>query len=63
MVPSITRRQFLKTYTAGSLSLASLGCSALTPALSPAASDHPRVGDYHIYFGDLHNHNEVGYAQ
>ncbi len=63
MVPSITRRQFLKASTAGSLSLASLGCSALTPALSSPASDHPRVGDYHIYFGDLHNHNEVGYAR
>ena len=63
MVPSITRRQFLKASTAGSLSLASLGCSALTPALSPMSSDHPQAGDYRIYFGDLHNHNEVGYAR
>jgi len=63
MVPSITRRQFLKASTAGSLSLASLGCSELTPALSSAASDRPQAGDYRIYFGDLHNHNEVGYAR
>ena len=63
MVPSITRRQFLKTSTAGSLSLASLGCSTLIPASVPASFDHPQVGQYRIYFGDLHNHNEVGYAR
>ena len=63
MVPSITRRQFLKTSTAGSLSLASLGCSSLAPTMSPASSAYPRSGDYNIYFGDLHNHNEVGYAR
>lgn len=26
-------------------------------------AEHPRVGEYQIYFGDLHNHNEVGYAR
>ncbi len=25
--------------------------------------EHPCVGEYNLYFGDLHNHNEVGYAR
>ena len=63
MTRSMTRREFLKASTAGSLSLASLGCSELAPGLVPKPSDHPQVGGYHVYFGDLHNHNKVGYAQ
>jgi hypothetical protein len=26
-------------------------------------SERPKAGDYRIYFGDLHNHSSVGYAQ
>jgi hypothetical protein len=70
----MTRREFLKASTAGSLSLASLGCSESAPGLvakplvsakarAVAGSGRPQAGGYHIYFGDLHNHNEVGYAQ
>jgi len=63
MGSSITRRQFLKTSAVGSLSLGSLGCAALVPAPASAPIEHPRVGEYQVYFGDLHNHNEVGYAR
>ena len=62
MKPSITRRQFLKESTAGSLSLAALGCSELPQKLAQR-SPNQQTADYNIYFGDLHNHNEVGYAQ
>jgi len=59
----MTRREFLKASTAGSLSLASLGCSELAPGLVSKPSDRPQAGGYNIYFGDLHNHSKVGYAQ
>lgn len=62
MIQPISRRQFLKASTAGSLALGGLGCSVIDPVSAPALSGHPQVGKYHIYFGDLHNHNEVGYA-
>jgi hypothetical protein len=35
--------------------------AALNPALQNRAQ--PGAGDYKTYFGDLHNHNAVGYAQ
>jgi len=59
MVPSITRREFLKASAAGSLLMVSPGRSEV----KPGAFDHPKVGKYQIYFGDLHNHSEVGYAR
>jgi len=62
MKPSITRRQFLKNSTASSLSLAALGSSELPQKLA-RQSRNQQVADYRVYFGDLHNHNEVGYAQ
>jgi len=57
MKHSITRRRWL----AGS---AAMGAATwLTSEASRAASDRPADDDYDIYFGDLHNHNEVGYAR
>ncbi|MHC4593385.1 MAG: twin-arginine translocation signal domain-containing protein [Planctomycetota bacterium] len=41
MTRSMTRREFLKTSTAGPLSLASLGCSELAPGLAPKPSGLP----------------------
>jgi len=35
----------------------------LSPGLVKASRDKPQVDGYNIYFGDLHNHNSVGYAQ
>lgn len=35
--------------------------AALNPALQNRAQ--PGAGEYKTYFGDLHNHNAVGYAQ
>jgi len=63
MKSSISRRDFLKASTAGSLSLASLGYSGLSPDSVDKSPTHTDTGGYHIYFGDLHNHNSVGYAQ
>ncbi|MHC4325950.1 MAG: twin-arginine translocation signal domain-containing protein, partial [Planctomycetota bacterium] len=59
MGSSITRREFLKASAAGSLLMLSHGRSAVTPRVF----DHPKVGKYQVYFGDLHNHSEVGYAR
>lgn len=59
----ITRRRFLKAASTGSLSLAALGCSPYVRGLAQGAAVPPRENGYHIYFGDLHNHNSVGYAQ
>ncbi|MHC4433591.1 MAG: DUF3604 domain-containing protein, partial [Planctomycetota bacterium] len=56
---SMTRREFLKASAAGSLLMASPG----RPAAMPKTFDHPKVGRYQVYFGDLHNHSEVGYAR
>jgi hypothetical protein len=63
MVPSMSRREFLKASTAGSLSLASLSCAAVAPKSVLSALEHPKAGKYNIFFGDLHNHSEVGYAR
>jgi len=35
----------------------------LSPGLVKASQEKPQVEDYNIYFGDLHNHNSVGYAR
>jgi len=35
----------------------------LAPGLAKACRVKPQVEDYNIYFGDLHNHNSVGYAR
>ena len=61
--PSMTRRDFLRVSTASSLSLASLGCSQLPPRLVSKSPRRAPVASYNVYFGDLHNHNEVGYAR
>jgi hypothetical protein len=66
MPPVITRREFLKASTAGSLALGALSCRATASkpkALGMIGAGHPQAGKYNIYFGDLHNHNEVGYAR
>lgn len=52
MSVSVSRRGWL-----GSCLLAGVGPAA--PALPPQARD----AEYKTYFGDLHNHNNVGYAQ
>ncbi len=52
MSVSVSRRGWL-----GSCLLAGVGSAA--PALPPQARD----AEYKTYFGDLHNHNNVGYAQ
>ncbi|MHC4116791.1 MAG: twin-arginine translocation signal domain-containing protein, partial [Planctomycetota bacterium] len=59
MASSITRREFLKASAAGSLMMA----SPVRSAVAPKAFDYPKVGKYQVYFGDLHNHSEVGYAR
>jgi len=63
MAQAMTRREFLRSSTAGSLSLASLGRAGTTPNPVARSSEHPKAGDYTVYFGDLHNHSSVGYAQ
>lgn len=63
MARSITRREFLRTSAAGSLSLTPMGCSHLASGPTSAPSRRPTAGDYQVYFGDLHNHSKVGYAQ
>jgi hypothetical protein len=35
----------------------------LTPGAVRVTGARPSAGEHHIYFGDLHNHNAVGYAQ
>ena len=47
-----------------------LSCSALigiagwlAPGLAKVHQEKPQADGYNIYFGDLHNHNSVGYAQ
>ncbi|UCE46776.1 MAG: twin-arginine translocation signal domain-containing protein, partial [Phycisphaerales bacterium] len=55
----MTRRAFLRASAAGSLLMASPG----RPAPKPNTFDPPKVGEYQVYFGDLHNHSEVGYAR
>lgn len=64
MLRPVTRRQFLKASAAGTVSLAVPACrdSALPQGLV-CKPRLPQAGSYNIYFGDLHNHNEVGYAQ
>ena len=37
--------------------------AAVTPALAASAAQSVAPNDYKTYFGDLHNHNQVGYAQ
>lgn len=53
----ITRRQWL----AGSGTMGTAMWLASKP--SPVSSARGAADDYHVYFGDLHNHNEVGYAR
>ena len=41
-----------------------MGTAAWLAARAAEAADPPTEGgDYPVYFGDLHNHNNVGYAQ
>jgi Protein of unknown function (DUF3604) len=55
IVTRLSRRDWIRR---SSLAAAA---AALNPALQNRAQ--PRAGDYKTYFGDLHNHNAVGYAQ
>ena len=57
MYQFLTRREWLSRS-------ASIGIAGwLAPGLVKASREKPQVEDYNIYFGDLHNHNSVGYAQ
>ena len=62
---SITRRQFFKLSTAGSLALTGAGATRLARAVTTrtAIDQRPKASGYQAYFGDLHNHNAVGYAR
>ena len=62
---SITRRQFFKLSTAGSLALTGAGATRLARAVTTrtAIDRRPKASGYQAYFGDLHNHNAVGYAR
>lgn len=43
---------------------AAVGAAGWLAAGSQRATARPTsAGDYHVYFGDLHNHNSVGYAR
>jgi len=70
MASSMTRREFLKVSAAGSLLSPVYGAhvrasenNALRRHYEPKRFGHPKVGKYQVYFGDLHNHSEVGYAR
>ncbi|HLA40059.1 MAG TPA: DUF3604 domain-containing protein, partial [Candidatus Glassbacteria bacterium] len=58
---NINRRKWIAGFTslfaAGGL-FSKIGCKPTDKAGSPAA----HFGDFHHYFGDLHNHSEMGYA-
>ena len=58
----LTRREFLKGSTAGSIALTQLARDGQLPASSRGFADGSGGQRYNIYFGDLHNHNSVGYA-
>jgi hypothetical protein len=51
-MPSTRRRELLK----------GIGSGALT-ALLPSTHAQPAGGEYTLFWGDLHNHNSVGYAR
>ncbi|MBM4016749.1 MAG: DUF3604 domain-containing protein [Planctomycetes bacterium] len=57
----ITRRQWIS----GAAATAIAGCAAARlPDISPDAPGRPAPGgEYPVFFGDLHNHSNVGYAQ
>jgi len=56
MMNPTTRRRFLaETAAAGPAAWLAASAGEL------GAADPP--GEYKLYFGDLHNHNDVGYAQ
>lgn len=66
----MTRREFIKASAAGSLApsvgsvpVRAFGNNASRRHYEPQRLGHPKAGEYQIYFGDLHNHNEVGYAR
>lgn len=63
MARTMTRREFMRVSAAGALPLAALGCSQLAPGSVSGTSRRAKAGGYNVYFGDLHNHNKVGYAQ
>ena len=63
MAKSITRRQFMKASTAASLALIPFGCANWPAGTGIRDPYHPKSAGYNIYFGDLHNHSEVGYAR
>ena len=54
---------FLKAATTGLLLLVVLACENLPRGQAPGSQPPTQAGDYHIYFGDLHNHSNVGYAR
>jgi hypothetical protein len=57
MTEGITRRQWLSASAASGMA----GC--LTSPASEASRGQQPPDRYQVYFGDLHNHNSVGYAQ
>jgi hypothetical protein len=63
MAQGMTRREFLRSSAAGSLLPAALGPVSMTASPAAGSTEPPSAGDYRVYFGDLHNHNSVGYAQ
>jgi len=58
---NITRRHFIKESTLASAGVTLGAHSLLTPA-TPAAGDS-RSSHKNLYWGDIHNHNAVGYAK
>lgn len=57
MKHGLTRRAWLEQSAA-------MGTAAwLGSKTAPALCEEPEAEGHHVYFGDLHNHNAVGYAQ
>ncbi len=57
MDQGMTRRQWLSRSTAAGIA------GWLVPRVAGAVGNQTSSDDYNVYFGDLHNHNSVGYAQ
>ena len=53
----LSRREWIKR-----MSLAGMS-AAVAPGLPRPAAQSAGRSDYKTYFGDLHNHNVIGYAQ
>jgi len=53
----------MKASTAASLALIPFGCANWPAGTGITDHHHPKSAGYNVYFGDLHNHSEVGYAR